>query len=139
MTERFDPGDRKHQAIKQGLMQGIALKDIATTGEVSRDLERVGFQVVEAKDRSIGENGTVTPWYKPMESRSGTLWSTLRRSPLGRKSLMGTFRLAEMLGLFPRGSSDVVALLDRTAISYVEGGRSGIFTPLYCFLARKPL
>ncbi len=139
MTDRFDPGDKKHQAIKQGLMQGIALKDIATTGEVSRDLERVGFQVVEAKDRSIDGDGPTTPWYKPMESQGGTLGSALRRSPLGRRVLLGAFRLAGILGMCPRGSADVVALLDRTAKAYVEGGRAGIFTPLYCFLARKPL
>ena len=28
--------------------------------------------------------------------------------------------------------------MDRTARAYVAGGKTGIFTPLYCFLARKP-
>ena len=55
------------------------------------------------------------------------------------KALTGGIRLAEALRLFPRGSSQVVRLLDRTAEAYVAGGRTGIFTPLYCFLARKPL
>jgi len=27
--------------------------------------------------------------------------------------------------------------MDRTADAYVAGGRTGTFTPLYCFLARK--
>ena len=44
-----------------------------------------------------------------------------------------------MLGMFPKGSANVVGLLDRTANAYVAGGKTGIFTPLYCFLARKPL
>ena len=139
MTDKFDPGDRRHQAIKQGLMKGIALKDIATTDEVPRDLERAGFQVIEARDRSIVENGPSTPWYKPMEHRSGTLGSALRRSPLGRQMLMGAVRLAGVLGLCPRGSAEVIGMLDRTAKAYVEGGRAKIFTPLFCFLARKPL
>ena len=47
--------------------------------------------------------------------------------------------MAEALRLLPKGYSEVVRLLDRTAGAYVEGGRAGIFTPLYCFLARKPL
>ena len=38
MTDEFDPDDRRHQGIKQELMQGIALKDIATFGEVNRAL-----------------------------------------------------------------------------------------------------
>ena len=139
MTDSFDPGDRRHQAIKQDLMHGIALKDIATMGEVNLALEQAGFQVIEANDRAIDENSPFTPWYKPMETQGKTLGNTLRRTPLGRKLIMGTSKLAEALGVFPGGSADVVGLLDRTARAYVEGGRTGIFTPLYCFLARKPL
>ena len=68
-----------------------------------------------------------------------TLDNALRRIPLGRKVMIGASRLAESLGMFPKGSAEVIALLDRTANAYVAGGKTGIFTPLYCFLARKPL
>ncbi len=139
MTDKFDPGDNRHLAIKKDLMHGIALKDIATTGEVNRDLEAAGFQVIEAKDRAVDENGSITPWYQPMEARGNTLGNALRRTPLGRKAIIGTSRLAEAVGIFPKGSADVVGLMDRTAKAYLAGGRAGVFTPLYCFLARKPL
>ena len=139
LTDRFDPGDKRHIAIKQDLMHGIALKDIATMGAVAQALERVGFQVIEAKDRGIQEDGSATPWYRPMEARGKTLGNALRRIPLGRKAFIGASRLAEMLRVFPAGSADVVGMLDRTAKAYVEGGRTGIFTPLSCFLARKPV
>ncbi len=139
MTDKFDPGDDRHRALKKDLMHGIALKDIATMGEVDRALETAGFQVIEAKDRAVDENSPITPWYQPMEARAKTLGNTLRRTPLGRKALLGTFRLSEALGMFPKGSSDVIGLMDRTANAYVAGGKSGVFTPLYCFLARKPL
>ena len=68
----------------------------------------------------------------PWETRCAGFHSAARRSSRGS-------RLAELLGLFPRGSAEVVRLMDRTADAYVAGGRAGIFTPLYCFLARKPL
>ncbi len=139
MTDKFDAGDDRHRAMKHDLMQGIALKDIATMGEVDRALEAAGFQVIEARDRAVEENGTSTPWYQPMETRGNTLGNALRRTPLGRKAIIGVSRLAEAFGMFPKGSAEVVALLDRTAKAYVAGGRAGIFTPLYCFLARKPL
>ena len=58
---------------------------------------------------------------------------------MGRKAFIGASRLAEVLRVLPKGSADVVGLMDRTANAYVAGGRAGIFTPLYCFLARKPL
>ena len=130
MTDKFDPDDSRHLAIKQELMHGIALKDIATMGEVNQALETAGFQVIEGTDLAIEENGPTTPWYQPMETRHGTL---------SRKLFIGASRLAEAFWVFPKGSADVVELLDRTASAYVAGGRAGIFTPLYCFLARKPV
>ena len=141
MTDKFDPDDNRHRAMKRNLMDGIALKDIATMGEVNRALETAGFQVIEGRDRGWGveENGPTTPWYQPMETRHGTLGNALHRIPLGRKLFIGTSRLAEVLGMFPKGSADVIRLLDRTANASVASGRAGIFTPLYCFLARKPL
>ena len=140
MTDKFDPGDRRHQAIKSELMHGIALNDIATFDEVNRALEAANFEIVEAKDRAVeGEGAPTTPWYQPMEKRGNRLGNALVTIPLGRKAFMGASRLAEALRIFPKGSTDVVALLDRTANAYVAGGKAGLFTPLYCFLARKPL
>ncbi|MCY4624721.1 MAG: class I SAM-dependent methyltransferase [Chloroflexi bacterium] len=140
MTGKFNPEDNRHQDIKKELMHGIALKDIATMGEVDRALETAGFEIMEAKDRAVGGNGPTTPWYKPMETGGARkLGNGLRRIPLGRKAIIGMSRLVEALGMFPKGSADVVGLLDQTASAYVAGGRAGVFTPLYCFLARKPL
>ena len=137
LTDTFDPNDHRHLAIRQDLMQGIALSDIATFGEVNRALEAVGFEVIEGLDRA-SETGPSVPWYQPMERRTGA-GAALRRLPWGRKAMIAGARLAEVVRLFPKGSAEVVRLLDRTADAYVAGGKTGIFTPLYCFLARKPL
>ena len=139
LTDAFDPDDTQHHALKQELMRGIALNDIATFAEVNRDLESAGFEVLEGIDRAVETNGPTTPWYQPMESGQGTLGNALRRVALGRKLIMWMSRLTETVGVFPKGSADIIELLDRTAKAYVAGGRTGIFTPLYCFLARKPL
>ncbi|MDE2902527.1 MAG: class I SAM-dependent methyltransferase [Chloroflexota bacterium] len=138
LTDRFDPDDDRHRTIKQELMHGIALKDIATMGEVNSALQMAGFQVIEGRDRAVVEDGPTTPWYQPMLTQGGTVGNAIRRLPVGRKALVATSRLAESLGFFPRGSADVIRLMDRTANAYVAGGQTGIFTPLYCFLARKP-
>ena len=138
LTGEFDPKDDRHRAIEEDLMRGIALKDIATFGEVNHALEAAGFQVMEGMDLAIQE-GPSTPWYQPMESRHGTVGNALRRLPWGRKAVLTGSKLAEVLRLFPKGSAEVIRLLDRTAEAYIAGGKAGIFTPLYCFLARKPL
>ena len=138
LTDKFDPNDSRHQAVKRDLMRGIALQDIATMAEVNQALEGAGFQVIEGMDRDVKE-GPSTPWYRPMEGRRGILGNALHRIPWGRKVTIAGLKLAEALRLFPKGSTEVVRLLDRTADAYVAGGKAGIFTPLYCFLARKPL
>ncbi len=138
LTDAFDADDDEHQAIKRELMRGIALNDIATFREVNQALEAVGFEVIEGMDREVVE-GPSTPWYRPMERRHGRLGNALLRLPWGRRVFIGGTRLAEAARVLPRGSTEVVRLLDRTAEAYVAGGKSGIFTPLYCFLARKPL
>ena len=137
MTERFDPTDARHQKIKRNLMHGIALRDIATFGQVNRALENAGFELIEGLDRDVQE-GPTTPWYRPMESRHGILQNTLLRIPWGRAAFSAAIRAAEVLRLFPKGSAQVIRLLDRTADAYVAGGKAGVFSPLYCFLARKP-
>ena len=137
MTEKFDPDDSLHRAIEDALRLGIALREIATFSGVDRALEAAGFVVVEAADRDDRE-GNGIPWHRPMEGRSGTLRNVFRRTPLGRKAIFAGARVAEAVRFFPKGSAAVVRLMDRTARAYVAGGETGIFTPLYCFVARKP-
>jgi len=138
LTDKFDPNDSRHWDLKRDLKRGIALKDIATFGEVNQALEAAGFHIIEGMDRGVSEGEASTPWYQPIESRHGMLGSALFRLPHGRRALVAGSKLAEMVGLFPKGSAEVFRSLDQTADAYVKGGKTGIFTPLYCFLARKP-
>lgn len=137
LTDDFDPTSGEHQSIKQELMRYIVLKEIPTFAEVNRALGSAGFEVLEATDRNVGD-GPAVPWYAPMEGRCGTSHRALVRGPAGRRIFLEATRLAEILRIFPRGSTRVVGLMTRTAEAFVTGGRAGIFTPLYCFLARKP-
>ena len=137
LTGEFDPHSARHRDIKHELMRGIALNEIATFAEVDQALVAAGFEVVEGTDRGVQEDPG-TPWYQPMVGETGTFRNLLRRTPAGRKAMSGMVRLAEAFRLFPKGSHAVIRLMDRTARAYVAGGKTGIFTPLYCFLARKP-
>ena len=137
LTDDFDPTSGEHQSIKQEVMRYIVLKEVPTFAEVNRALESAGFEVLEAADRNVGDGPTV-PWYRPMEGRYGSWRSALVRVPAGRRVVQEATRLAEILRIVPRGSARVVGLMNRSAEAYVSGGRAGIFTPLYTFLARKP-
>lgn len=137
LTDAYEPANPHHQMLKKELMRGIALKDIASFQEVKRMLEAVGFEVLEANDHAQNEESS-TPWYNPMVSQNGSLGNFFRRTPIGRGVVQWTIRLTEFAGIFPPHAHKVVKMMDRTAEAYVNGGKEGVFTPLYCFVARKP-
>ena len=137
LTDVFDPENAEHQRIKNGIMAGDALPDIAFVPEICDALRTAGFELLDAHDRAP-ESDPQTPWYRALQGRDLSL-SSIPRTPFGRALTNLTLRAGERLRLFPEGSRAVSTLLNAAADALVEGGRSGIFTPMFFFLARKPL
>ncbi len=137
ITDDFDPANPEHQRIKNDIMVGDALPEIASTSEICDALRAAGFELLEAGDRAL-EADPETPWYRALQGRDFTL-SSIPRTPFGRALTNLTLRVGERLRLFPEGSRAVSTLLNAAADALVEGGKSGIFTPMFFFLARKPL
>jgi sterol 24-C-methyltransferase len=46
-------------------------------------------------------------------------------------------RVLETVGIAPKGTTHVSQILCKAADALVDGGRRGIFTPMYTFVARK--
>ena len=136
VTEKFDSANAEHLRIKNDIMVGDALPDIASTSEVSAALQAAGFELLEARDRAP-EADPETPWYRALEGRDLSL-SSIPRTPVGRALTNLSLRVGERLRLFPEGSREVCTLLNAAAYALVDGGRSGVFTPMFFFLARKP-
>ena len=137
LTGDFDPENTQHLRIKNDIMVGDALPDIAVTSEICTALRMAGFELLDARDRAP-ESDPEMPWYRALQSRDLSL-SSIPRTPLGRALTNLTLRIGERLRVFPKGSREVCTLLNETAYALVEGGKSGIFTPMFFFLARKPL
>ncbi len=136
LTDDFDPENAEHQWIKNEIMVGDALPEIASMPEICDALRAAGFELLEATDRAP-ESDPGTPWYRALQGRDLTL-SSIPRTPFGRALTNLTLRVGERLRLFPEGSRAVSTLLNAAADALVEGGRSSIFTPMFFFLARKP-
>ena len=136
MTDDFDPGDAEHRRIKHDIMVGDALPEIASISEICDALRAAGFELVEADDRASASDPGM-PWYRALQGRDLTL-SSIPRTPFGRALTNLTLRVGERLRLFPEGSRAVSTLLNAAADALVDGGKSGIFTPMFFFLARKP-
>lgn len=61
-----------------------------------------------------------------------------RTTKVGRKVTHALVAGLERLSFAPKGSLEVANMLERAADGLVAGGKQGIFTPLFFFLARKP-
>ena len=136
LTEKFDRDDAEHLRIRNDIMIGNGLPDIASAQEVSAALQGAGFELLEARDLAP-ESDPETPWYRALQGRDLSL-SSIPRTPIGRALTNLTLRAGERLRLFPEGARAVSTILNAGADALVDGGRSGVFTPTFYFLARKP-
>lgn len=137
MTDEFDSTDAEHRSIHQDLRRYIALEEIPGFAQVNRALESVGFEVLEGADRNNRADCKVA-WYEPMSGIGGRLGSGIIRRPRVRKALAAPAKAAELLRTLPRGSARIIGLCNKAVDAYTRGGKAGIYTPLYCFLAKKP-
>ncbi len=136
LTDAYDASNAEHQRIKDTILVGDGMPNILTTQETDSALKSAGFDLLDAHDRAH-ESDEETPWYRALQGRDLTL-SSIPRTPLGRVLVNATLRVGETVRAFPKGSRSVSTLLNRAADALVEGGKSGIFTPMYFVLARKP-
>lgn len=136
LTENFDPQSAEHLHIKKAIEIGSGLPDIASTSDVCTALTAAGFELLDAHDRAP-EADLETPWYSPLQGRALS-FASIPRTPAGRALTNLVLRVGEWVRLVPQGASTVSTMLNRGADAFVAGGKSGIFTPMFFFLARKP-
>ena len=137
LTDRFDPQDPLHLKIKADIELGggiIRLDDRATIDDALRS---VGFEVLETRDLSL-QTGPSIPWYQPLVG-SGFSIVGFRSTKFGREVTRRTVQVLEWLHIAPKGSVRVLETLELCAVALAEGGRLGIFTPMYLVHARKPV
>jgi sterol 24-C-methyltransferase len=135
MTDKYDPSNATHRAIKHEIETGDSLPDIASIPETLQALETAGFEVLDSFDAAL-RSDSETPWYLPLLGELTSL-STLRRGRLGRRIARRTIGLLEATRIAPKGSKEVSQMLGRAAEALIAGGEAGIFTPSFFFLARR--
>lgn len=63
--------------------------------------------------------------------------TVLRVAKWGRRAYMGFLRGLEGVGLCPGGTARAAYTLEVAAESLIEGGREGIFSPMFLMVGRK--
>ncbi|KAL1363920.1 hypothetical protein HN51_012089 [Arachis hypogaea] len=135
MTDAFDPNNQEHKKIKAEVEIGDGLPDIRSTTKCLEALKQAGFEIIWEKD--LAKESPV-PWYQPLDKNHFSL-SSFRLTAVGRFFTRNMVKALEFAGLAPKGSLRVQDFLEKAAEGLVEGGKKEIFTPMYFFLARKPL
>lgn len=95
-----------------------------------------GFEILEARDLAP-ESHPKTPWYRALQGRDLS-FKSIPRTPIGRALTNLVLRAGERLRMVPEGTAAVSTLLNVGADALVEGGATGVFTPMFFFLVRKP-
>lgn len=132
----FDESNPDHVRIKEGIEVGNGLPTLVYSKTIVEDLEASGFKVLDVFDTNRGMNSEYEiPWYHTLYG-SFTLQG-FRMTRLGRMCTHGLVSSFEFLGIAPKGSTRVSALLNATALDLVEAGKEGIFTPCLFILAQK--
>ncbi|PRQ54746.1 putative sterol 24-C-methyltransferase [Rosa chinensis] len=138
MTDSFDPNNAEHQKIKAEIEIGDGLPDIRLTVKCLEALKQAGFEVIWEKDLAKDVKESPLPWYLPLDTSRISL-SSFRLTAVGRFFTRNMVKALEYVGLAPQGSQRVQDFLEKAAEGLVEGGKKEIFTPMYFFVARKPL
>lgn len=139
LTPKFDRNDSTHMLIKKKIEEGDGLPDMATQEEVVDALKNVGFEVVEARDMALDERFGGNPWWLPLHPSWNPFSFRFQMNPLGKFIIKNTLWVMETLWLAPSGTYKVQEMLTQGGWGCNRGGVTGIFTPMYLMVARKPL
>ncbi|KAI9472299.1 MAG: S-adenosyl-L-methionine-dependent methyltransferase [Benjaminiella poitrasii] len=141
-TEKYDPSDSKQKDIVHRIALGNSLPDVRSIQDALDALERVGFELEFHVD--LANMGDRIHWYYPLEGdlrqcqTFRDILTTLVMTSVGRFTTTNLCRVLEKIGIAPRGTVQTQEMLETAGDSLVEGGRAGIFTPMFFFVAKKP-
>lgn len=133
MTDLYNPEDPTHQALKLGIERGNGLPELEPMSKVVDALKEAGFEVIEYFDRAPSSD---IPWYYPLTARFTP--KGIFHTWLGRSVARWGLSLLEYIKIAPVGSSATLDMLQKGADALCEAGQSGIFTPMYWVVCRKP-
>ncbi|ORY79878.1 sterol 24-C-methyltransferase [Protomyces lactucae-debilis] len=142
MTDAYDASNKQHREIAYGIEVGNGIPQMVKIEECLRALKAVGFEVTFNEDLAA-DDGFV-PWYYPIEGKLSNvqspwdLFTCFRMTAAGRFLTQTAVGVMEKVGLAPKGTQAIGHTLEVAADALVEGGKLGLFTPMYLAVATKP-
>lgn len=139
VTEKCDMSNPQHVAIKKGIELGNGLPDLQRPSEILAAMKEAGFEIIESRDLYADFNAEFEiPWFDSLEGKYGNL-ANFKHTPWGRWLTNKMVMTLETIHLAPKGTLKVHNMLCKVADELVAGGKLGIFSPSFFYLARKPV
>jgi sterol 24-C-methyltransferase len=138
LTDKFDPHDEVHVALRQTIEASYGVVRLRHLSEWRDCLLRAGFRVIRNVDRA-GDAAAVEdhePWYRALQSRDHSFDSLGRRRSVRALAAIG-LGIAEHCRLAPPGTAAALRQLRKGTAALIEAGRRAVFTPMRFFLAKK--
>ncbi|KAI8071230.1 sterol 24-C-methyltransferase [Gongronella butleri] len=143
MTDDFDESIPHHHEIAHGIEKGNGIPKMRPTRECLQALKNVGFEIEIHQD--LANMGDTINWYYPLEGdlrkcqTARDYLTTLAMTKVGRLVTTNMCLALEKVGLVPKGTVETQKFLEVAADNLVAGARENLFTPMFFFVARKPM
>jgi sterol 24-C-methyltransferase len=137
LTDKYDAENPEHRRIKRDIEEGDSLPDLIHFNEVIQALKDAGFEVLMGVDLAAENQRNTDKWYSSLQG--GMSLQTLPHTKIGTRITHSAVSVMETLGIAPKGSTGIHTFLLKARDSLQLGGETGIFTPMYFILARKPV
>eukprot|EP01114_Cavostelium_apophysatum_P017262 TRINITY_DN508_c0_g1_i1.p1 TRINITY_DN508_c0_g1~~TRINITY_DN508_c0_g1_i1.p1 ORF type:complete len:356 (+),score=104.34 TRINITY_DN508_c0_g1_i1:137-1204(+) len=139
VTDKYNPNNPAHVRCKKAIEVGNGVADLLKPSVVLSAIKEAGFEIVEHKDFGVLEDPkTMLGWWDSLVGG----YTSIEAIKHSRAFFLLTNKLLwvlETARIAPKGTLDVHNLLVKVAADLVEGGETGIFSPSYFYLCRKPL
>lgn len=139
LTPKYDKNVEFHRLIKKKIEEGDGLPDMAYEHECTDALKEVGFEVIEARDMALDPIFGGDPWWMPLHPSNNPFNFRFQMSPLGKFITRNILWVCEGVFLVPSGTYKVQEMLQQGGWGCERGGYTGIFTPMWLMVARKPV
>jgi sterol 24-C-methyltransferase len=131
-----------HEALRSGIERGNGIASLQTKEVACAAMRSAGFELLVTDD--LAEKGDKVPWWYPIAgdvrlAKGLKDWLlVVRNTGWGRVGVKFIVRVLEMVGFAPEGTLKMTEEFIGAADSMVDGGRKGLFTPMYLMVGRKP-
>jgi len=126
-TDLWDKGNPVHVKIMDEINKGNGLPDMRTRKEAEAAAEKAGFKIVSSIDLATVATPPNTPWTARL--------SMNRFQHFVNAAIVTSL---DAIGLLPAGVKDAHDMLVNVAHWLVEGGKTGVFTPMQLMVLEKP-